>query len=37
MRKTFIRQKVYIVIAVLLTGILFSSCRYEVPGKKRSK
>ncbi len=35
MRKTFIRQKVYIVIAVLLTGILFSSCRYEVPGKKR--
>lgn len=35
MRKTFIRQKVYIVTAVLLTGILLSSCRYMIPGNKQ--
>ena len=35
MRKPFIRQKVYIVTAVLLTGILLSSCRYMIPGNKQ--
>lgn len=35
MRKTFIRQKAHIVTAVLLTGILLSSCRYMIPGNKQ--
>ncbi len=35
MRKALIMQKVHIVIAVLLTGILFSSCRYMIPGNKQ--
>lgn len=35
MRKALIMQKVHIVTAVLLTGILLSSCRYMIPGNKQ--
>ena len=35
MRKALILQTVQIVTAVLLTGILFSSCRYMIPGNKQ--
>lgn len=35
MRKELIWQKAHIVTAVLLTGILLSSCRYMIPGNKQ--
>ena len=35
MKKAFTGQKAYIVIVVLLTCILCSSCRYMIPGNKQ--
>ena len=35
MRKALVFQKLNIVICVLLTGVLLSSCKYTVPESKR--